>query len=49
MKKANKDRLKANVEEAFRRGIFGAPSFMVDGELYWGDDRLADALDAATA
>tara|TARA_R110002051_G_scaffold90565_2_gene159533 strand:+ start:3861 stop:4466 length:606 start_codon:yes stop_codon:yes gene_type:complete len=46
---ANKDRLKANVDEAFRRGIFGAPSFMVDGELYWGDDRLADALDAATA
>ena len=44
---ANKDRLKANVEEAFRLGIFGAPSFIVDGELYWGDDRLEDALEAA--
>jgi 2-hydroxychromene-2-carboxylate isomerase len=46
---ANKDRLKANVEEAFRLGIFGAPSFIVNGELYWGDDRLEDALDAAVA
>ena len=44
---ANKDRLKANVEEAFRLGIFGAPSFIAGGELFWGDDRLEDALDAA--
>ena len=46
---ANKDRLKANVDESFRLGIFGAPSFIVNGELYWGDDRLEDALDAAAA
>jgi len=40
------------VREAFRlqstraleRGIFGAPSFVVDGELFWGDDRLEAAL-----
>lgn len=44
---ANKDRLKANVDESFRLGIFGAPSFIVHGELYWGDDRLEDALEAA--
>ena len=44
---ANKDRLKANVDEAFERGIFGAPSFIVEDELYWGDDRLEDALEAA--
>ena len=44
---ANKDRLKANVDEAVRLGIFGAPSFIVEGELYWGDDRLEDALEAA--
>jgi 2-hydroxychromene-2-carboxylate isomerase len=43
----NKGRLKANVEEAVRLGIFGAPSFIVHGELYWGDDRLEDALEAA--
>jgi len=28
-------------------GIFGAPSFVVDGELFWGDDRLEDAIDWA--
>ena len=27
-------------------GIFGSPSFIVDGhELFWGDDRLEDAID----
>ena len=25
-------------------GIFGAPSFIVGGELYWGNDRLGDAI-----
>lgn len=30
--------------EARQRGIFGAPSFVIDGELFWGDDRLEDAL-----
>ena len=30
--------------EARQRGIFGAPSFVIDGELFWGDDRLDDAL-----
>jgi 2-hydroxychromene-2-carboxylate isomerase len=27
-----------------RLEIFGAPSFVVDGELFWGNDRLEDAL-----
>ena len=31
-------------ENATRAGIFGSPSFIVDGELFWGDDRLEDAL-----
>jgi 2-hydroxychromene-2-carboxylate isomerase len=30
--------------EAMRLGIFGAPSFIANGELFWGDDRLEDAL-----
>lgn len=30
--------------EARRRGIFGAPSFVVGDELFWGDDRLDQAL-----
>ncbi len=31
-------------ESAQRAGIFGSPSFIVDGELFWGDDRLEDAI-----
>ena len=40
----NKDRLKAQTEEAVRLGIFGAPSFLVRGELFWGNDRLEQAV-----
>jgi len=31
-------------ERAQRLGIFGSPSFGIDGELFWGDDRLEDAI-----
>ena len=31
-------------ERAKQAGIFGSPSFIVDGELFWGDDRLEDAI-----
>jgi len=41
---AVKAKLRANTEEAVRLGIFGAPSFVANGELFWGNDRLADAL-----
>ncbi|OKL44909.1 2-hydroxychromene-2-carboxylate isomerase [Pseudovibrio exalbescens] len=40
--------LRAEVAEAERLGIFGAPSFVTEhGELFWGNDRLDEALDAA--
>ncbi|HEX7968821.1 MAG TPA: 2-hydroxychromene-2-carboxylate isomerase [Stellaceae bacterium] len=39
-----KARLKAQTEEAMALGIFGAPSFTVDDELFWGNDRLEQAL-----
>ena len=39
-----KSRLRRQSEEAKARGIFGAPSFMVGDELFWGNDRLAEAL-----
>ncbi|AXT27241.1 2-hydroxychromene-2-carboxylate isomerase [Ruegeria sp. AD91A] len=29
-------------------GLFGAPSFLAGGELFWGDDRLDDALEYAS-
>ena len=42
---ANKEALRRQTEAAQRRGIFGAPSFVTeDGELFWGDDRLEQAL-----
>lgn len=36
--------LRAATEEAIARGIFGSPSFTVGDELFWGDDRLEDAI-----
>jgi 2-hydroxychromene-2-carboxylate isomerase len=39
-----KNALRASTEEAERLGIFGAPSFVTDGELFWGNDRLEQAL-----
>lgn len=41
---SNKLRLRANTELASARGIFGAPSFFVGDELFWGNDRLEDAI-----
>ncbi len=46
---ANKVRLVARGEEAIRRGIFGAPSFLVGEEMFWGNDRLDQALAWAAA
>ena len=42
-----KEALKQQTEKALSRGIFGAPSFVVGGELFWGDDRLEEALEWA--
>ena len=41
---AVKDRLRAEVDAAIARGVFGSPYFVVDGEPFWGSDRL-DQLD----
>jgi 2-hydroxychromene-2-carboxylate isomerase len=35
-----KERLKSVTQEAVARGVFGAPTFFVDGHMYWGQDRL---------
>ena len=37
-----KNRLAANTKDAFERGAFGIPSFLVGHELYFGKDRLQD-------
>lgn len=39
--------MEAQTTRAVQRGIFGAPSFVIGSELFWGDDRLEDALDCA--
>src|SRR5262245_4143921 len=35
-----KDQLRANTEQAATRGVFGVPSFVVDGEVFWGADSI---------
>ncbi len=40
----NKERLRRQTQAAADLGIFGAPTFVSEGELFWGQDRLEDAL-----
>lgn len=46
---AIKDELKARTEAAKKRGVFGVPTFIVGGELFWGHDRLGYVARAALA
>ena len=41
---SGKERLRANTDEARARGIFGAPTLTVGDEIFWGNDRLEEAL-----
>ena len=43
-----KAQLRANTEEAVRRGVFGAPTFFVGEEMFWGNDRLMFVEEALT-
>ena len=36
--------LSAATDEAMSLGVFGSPTFVVNGEVFWGDDRLDDAI-----
>ena len=40
----NKQALRNQTQAAAALGVFGAPSFTIGSELFWGDDRLDDAL-----
>jgi 2-hydroxychromene-2-carboxylate isomerase len=42
-----KEKLKLATEAAIERGVTGVPTIEVDGELFWGDDRLEAAAKAA--
>jgi 2-hydroxychromene-2-carboxylate isomerase len=43
---AVKDELRATTADAVGAGVFGVPTVLVGGELFWGDDRLQDAAGA---
>jgi len=40
-----KDKLKNITSEAFKKDIFGAPTFAVNNKIFWGQDRLEYALE----
>ena len=40
-----KDKLKYLTNEAFELNVFGAPTFVVNNKLFWGQDRLEYAID----
>ena len=42
-----KNILKKKTEEAFVKGIFGAPTFLVNNKIFWGQDRLEFAITEA--
>jgi 2-hydroxychromene-2-carboxylate isomerase len=37
-----KDRLRAETDQALARGVFGSPFFLIDGEPFWGVERLSE-------
>jgi len=40
-----KESLRSQTEQAWEAGVFGAPTFIVDGELFWGNDRMEEAFE----
>ncbi len=44
-----KDALRAATDAAGDLGVQGVPSVVVDGQVFWGDDRLDEAVSAASA
>ena len=42
-----KDELNKRTDDAFKKGIFGAPSFIVNNKLFWGQDRLEFVINEA--
>ena len=40
-----KDELKKNTNDAFEKDVFGAPTFIVNKKIFWGQDRLEYAIE----
>ena len=47
--KSVKDKLRGATEEALALGLEGIPTIAIGNELFWGDDRLEEAVRAAAA
>ncbi len=45
LSQTSKDKLFEQTEEAKRKAIFGAPMFVVGEELFWGNDKLEEAVE----
>ena len=43
-----KDSLRKKTSDAYERGIFGAPTFVVNNKIFWGQDRIEFALKEAS-
>ena len=41
----NKDKLREQTQLGADKSIFGAPTFVIGGEIFWGNDRLQDAIE----
>ncbi|MCA3812308.1 MAG: DsbA family protein, partial [Burkholderia sp.] len=44
-----KDALRANTDQAIADGVFGVPTFALDGDLFWGEDATDMFVDCATS
>ena len=42
-----KDSLKKRTSEAYEKGVFGAPTFISNNKIFWGQDRIEFALNEA--
>ena len=43
-----KDTLRKRTADAFEKGIFGAPTFVANNKIFWGQDRIEFALKEAS-
>ena len=43
-----KEKLKNNTNEAYEKGIFGAPTFLINNKIFWGQDRLEFVIKEAS-
>ena len=46
-KQGIKKELKMRTKDAFLKGVFGAPSFIINNKIFWGQDRLEFVLKEA--